>query len=258
MTTIDVARSLRLPMFPCVSTPGNTETHKTPLTRHGFKDAVTDPAMIRDWWSRYPNALIGVPTGSASGIFVIDIDSAKHHTAAQWLDAADLPETRQHRTQSGGLHLLFKHCSLGSSGSRLARGVDTRGEGGYIIWWPAEGHQVIEAELAAVPGWIIEAFKPAPAKVVPTQHLPSWGRGQAGADIRLRGIIGRVAGARPNCERNSLTFWAACRIRDMIALGELDHSEGAQAFAILAAASSRTGLSDREIMTTIASAAARA
>ena len=29
---------------------------KTPLTPNGFKDASTDPAVIEDWWWRWPHA----------------------------------------------------------------------------------------------------------------------------------------------------------------------------------------------------------
>src|SRR6266478_3065554 len=55
-----------IPVFPC--NPDN----KKPLTEHGFKDATTDPEKIRSWWREHPQAMIGVPTGPASGIFVID------------------------------------------------------------------------------------------------------------------------------------------------------------------------------------------
>jgi hypothetical protein len=57
-----------IPVFPC--NPYN----KRPLTEHGFKGATTDPERIRPWWREHPQAMIGIPTGSASGVFVIDLD----------------------------------------------------------------------------------------------------------------------------------------------------------------------------------------
>ena len=45
------------PVFPVV--PGE----KIPVTQHGFKDATTDPARIRAWWSANPGRNIGIATG---------------------------------------------------------------------------------------------------------------------------------------------------------------------------------------------------
>ena len=50
-----------LPVFPC------NASNKRPLTEHGFEDASTDPETIRRWWARWPDAMIGMPTGKRSG-----------------------------------------------------------------------------------------------------------------------------------------------------------------------------------------------
>lgn len=55
------------PVFPC-------GPRKWPLTARGFHDASTDPEQVCAWWSRWPNALIGMPTGAASGLVVLDLD----------------------------------------------------------------------------------------------------------------------------------------------------------------------------------------
>src|SRR5262245_57177566 len=88
-----------IPVFPC-------DENKRPLTPHGFKDATTDPEIVQKWWTRWPDALIGTPTGE--GFDVLDVDCAKHIEAAQWYGKANLPLTRTHVTRSGGRHLLFK------------------------------------------------------------------------------------------------------------------------------------------------------
>jgi hypothetical protein len=92
-----------------------------------------------------------------SGLFVTDIDSGRHASAGEW-HQQNLPrlQTRVHRTESGGLHLLFHHHpGLRNSQSRLAHGVDTRGEGGYVIWWPAaqvtQSSSGIDAPIEPVP-----------------------------------------------------------------------------------------------------------
>src|SRR5579884_1684144 len=47
---------------------------KHPVTRHGLLEATRDPARIRLWWARWPWANIGVATGAASGLVVVDVD----------------------------------------------------------------------------------------------------------------------------------------------------------------------------------------
>jgi hypothetical protein len=76
------------------------------------------------------------------------------------------PKTRLHRTRSGGLHLLFRHhVGLRCSAGRIAPGVDVRGDGGFVIWWPREGFGVEGREPAPWPDWLLRlAQKPkAPA-----------------------------------------------------------------------------------------------
>ncbi|HWV57440.1 MAG TPA: bifunctional DNA primase/polymerase, partial [Longimicrobiales bacterium] len=57
-----------VPVFPCV--PGG----KRPLVEHGFHDATADARLVAGWWRRWPGANIGVPTGAASGVEVVDVD----------------------------------------------------------------------------------------------------------------------------------------------------------------------------------------
>ena len=45
---------------------------KHPRTRHGLKDATTDPDQIREWWSEWPDANVAVRTGD--DLVVLDID----------------------------------------------------------------------------------------------------------------------------------------------------------------------------------------
>lgn len=60
--------SAGVPVFPCV--PGQ----KRPLTARGFHSATTDPAQIERWWTRWPEANLGLPTGAVSGVVVVDVD----------------------------------------------------------------------------------------------------------------------------------------------------------------------------------------
>ncbi len=175
------------PVFPC------RPRGKVPLTPRGFKDATTDPAMIRTWWARWPDANIGMPTGPTSGIVVIDIDCGEGKCGdATFAELAsgkpDVPRTVESLTGSGGRHLLFRSPdpTIGNTAGKLGKDIDTRGDGGYIVMPPsvhpngrayawAVGKDPRQAALAELPGWLrplTERTKPETASP-PTLRLAS-------------------------------------------------------------------------------------
>jgi Bifunctional DNA primase/polymerase, N-terminal len=251
MTAINVKRALNdaitlasmgLPCFPCTLS-------KRPACPHGFHDADTDPTTLRSLWARFPSDLIGVSTGEASGIDVLDVDP-KHPEALEWCKAhrEQFPKTRVHQTRSGGVHLLFRHVhGLRCSTSRIARGVDVRANGGYIIWWPATGLHVLRAApLADWPQWLLDQLMSLP-------KTPSAPRIVVPDTYALAKLVRLVAGA-PEGERNALTFWAACRTGEMVASGLLDAESAA---AVIAEAAICAGLARSEAERTARSGVSR-
>ncbi len=122
------------PVFPCQG--------KIPRTPHGFQDATTDGTQIRQWWARWLDATIGVPTGVASGLVVLDIDprhGGEESLATLIAAHGPLPETVESRTGGGGRHLFFQHPGgyVPNSSGRLGPGLDIRGDGGYVIVPPS-------------------------------------------------------------------------------------------------------------------------
>jgi putative DNA primase/helicase len=63
------AMTLRIPVFPC------NPDDKRPFTVHGFKDASREEAQVRAWWTRFPDAMIAIPTGEISGVFLRAMNS---------------------------------------------------------------------------------------------------------------------------------------------------------------------------------------
>jgi len=125
-------------VFPC-RWDGGPRLRKTPLTRNGFKDASRDPKAVRLWWARWPAALIGLPTGEASGVVALDIDvkrsEANGFDSLEDLGHSILPETPMAHTESGGLHVYFRYPDrdVRNSAGRIAPGLDVRANGGYVI-----------------------------------------------------------------------------------------------------------------------------
>jgi hypothetical protein len=132
-----------LPVFPC------KRTDKRPLTKNGFKDATTDPDQIRAWWKQWPDAMIGMPTGKASGIDVVDLDvkKGKNGFAAipDWADRSPIivrtptdPKLHTDGAPDEGGHLWFRsNGEIKGTTDTIALGVDTRGTGGYVIVPPS-------------------------------------------------------------------------------------------------------------------------
>lgn len=148
-------------------------SEKTPLTSHGFKDATTDAAAIREWWAKWPGANVGIATGALSGLVVLDVDPRNNGDVS----LLDLPHTIQGLTGGGGAHYLFAHpggivpCSTGV----LGPGLDIKADGGYVVappsvhpngkayaWEGSSGPE--DVRLAAMPDFMRTVEPPQDAK----------------------------------------------------------------------------------------------
>src|SRR5678815_686837 len=98
----------------------------------GFKDAAQDVNVIQEWARRYRNAYVGMATGySYGGWYVIDEDKYKDEVDASPLL---LPPTLMTVTARGGFHYLYRiDRELPCTEGKLGPGIDTRGDGGYIV-----------------------------------------------------------------------------------------------------------------------------
>lgn len=118
---------------------------KKPLTPHGCKDAKKTPGAIKAWWKKWPDASVGIATGSISHLVVIDEDLDEERgldgiqSVVEWQrDNGQLPDTIMAITGRGGNHLYY-HYEGDDIKNRagLLEGVDVRGEGGYVIAPPS-------------------------------------------------------------------------------------------------------------------------
>jgi putative DNA primase/helicase len=124
-------------VFPCEK--------KIPLTgRGGFRNATCDAGKIIDWWTKNPDAQIGIPTGDVNHLFVVDVDGPEGERAAEKLN---LPATFTVSTRPGRFQFWFRQPDGARSkctASVFAAQLDTRGDGGYVIGPPSIHHETGE------------------------------------------------------------------------------------------------------------------
>ncbi|WP_158579874.1 bifunctional DNA primase/polymerase [Geodermatophilus marinus] len=237
-----------------------TSPGKHPTNPGGCRNATTDPDTIHGWWRRWPTANVGIATGPASGLAVLDVDGEPGRDSLADLEAAHgaLPGTVTALT-ARGCHLLYRWPGgLGNGAGTYGRGLDHRGDGGYIVAPPSvhpTGHvyQWLTADGSdprpwahPLPDWPAHVLRTgaraaAPRPVVVPLHRPG--------DGPLAGLVRVVLNAQPGT-RNNAVNWASYRAGEHIARGRL--APEAAASALLAAAAA-VGLPEHEAVRTIAS-----
>ena len=120
-------------VFPC------EPNGKRPLTPNGKDDATSDPEQVDAWWTRWPNANIGIAV-EPSGLVVADYDigAAKDGLKTRVELGFDRWGTRQAKTGGGGLHEYF----TAPQGTRLGQRIGIRPgldliSRGYVIAPPS-------------------------------------------------------------------------------------------------------------------------
>lgn len=230
------------PVFPCHAGA------KTPVTRHGCKDATTDPRRITAWWTSQPGWNLAIATG-APGPDVLDVDQHGEHgngfgAFRRLRDAGLLGGAAVLvRTPSGGLHVYFPGTAQGN-GRLPGQHLDFRSAGGYVVAPPSvvggKPYQVIRdgAPVTDTLDWAAAArfLEPGRFRPRPGPALPAAGRLE---------YLARWVAVLPEGNRNDGLFWAACRALD---------EDPAADLAVLAAAAAETGLEQREIARTLDSA----
>lgn len=219
------------PVFPC--DPSNKRPF--PGTR-GFKDATTDEATICAWWAKYPDAMIGMPTGAASRIWVLDIDAPDLFEANCPIE---LPETRRADTGKG-YHLYFefdperpvyntqRNKNAPWPMPRLP-GAETRGEGGYVIVPPSlhpEGRRYEWTHMAppaSATDELLELVWERPAKALPSSAPRVDQPSGEDSNYGLAALDGECAAIRSagNGEQEGTLNEAALKIGGFVAGGEL-------------------------------------
>lgn len=246
------------PVFPC------SQLNKQPLigcdtdedgkdipNTGGLYKATLDPDQVREWWTRFPNAMIGVPMGSRSGVFAIDPDAPKRpgqpDGRVKWAELLQAhgphQPTHTHNTPNAGQHILFRwHPDkpiTNREGALKKTGINVRGEGGYVIVPPSmvtDGRRYEIAEsldffnFAEAPQWLYDLIlaKPEPTiserAAAMVQRPTSSRRNSPYADAALRGEVDKVLNAGLGGRNNELNSAAFC-LGQLVGAGELAEHE---------------------------------
>jgi hypothetical protein len=210
-------------VFPCK--PGG----KTPLVLAWQKVATDDEEVIADWARRFPNANVGIACGVKSNLAVVDLDA--HHGAMEAVKQLQrsgyrFPSTLMVRTPSGGWHAYYTYVDgVKNSQSVLGKGIDIRGEGGFVVappsvkWDSGKGwtfaSRPLGGNLPRLPKWMVDKLKP-------RVETPFYHEVYESGDIDgLLNFLQQI----PEGQRNRALFWAACRAGKASACGEISQLE---------------------------------
>lgn len=143
---------------------------KKPLNKGWQAEATINTEAIERYWGETPDANIGWAMGR--GKLAIDVDVKKEQrgdTALRTLESAngDLPRTLINATPTGGWHEIFEtdaRIANHGTGKWLGRGIDVRGEGGYVVGAGStidgRSYQSEFKPIAPAPQWLVALTNP--------------------------------------------------------------------------------------------------
>jgi hypothetical protein len=225
------------------------------LVPHGVKDATCNRARILAWWTRHPQANIGLATGHRFD--VLDVDGPAGEQAIRTLAATHglVSSGPLVRTGGGGWHYYLASTGLGNVRPAGLAYVDWRGRGGYVVAPPsrhASGHPYqwatgrdLDTPLVQVPAVLVERLDHRPPQRSPHPlAVPAVGDdpGDRYAQAALATELARVATA-PVGQRNRQLWESTRNLYNLVAAGALDHRHVDQG---LLQAAERCGLLEEE------------
>jgi len=156
----------------------------------GYLDATIDPDLIRDWWTRYSGANIGIAT-RASRLLVLDVDprhGGDKRLAVLEAEYGTLPHTPEVVSGGGGRHIYLQ----APQSVHIQRKADALGEGldlpNHVVAPPsihpdthrpytwAACSRLEDVAIVEPPGWLISllASVPKPQHTERTKQPPGW------------------------------------------------------------------------------------
>jgi hypothetical protein len=229
----------------------NSGKHPYPrLAPRGLFNATSDAAILTRWWGAGVPYNIGLRTGKASCIVVIDVDP--RHSGDETLAELErrfgaLPLTWRFLTGGGGEHVLFRHPGRDVANSvetKRGPGLDVRGDGGYIVAPPSRhlsgrcyeisvDHHPDEVPLADMPAWLAQMVSASPKPNATAAAMPeSWRKlvAEGVAEGQRNIAVTRLSGhllrrdIDPLVVLDLLRCWNALRCRPPLSDAEIERT----------------------------------
>jgi hypothetical protein len=233
--------------MPDCDSAGKHPIHR--LVPHGLHDASSRLDTVARWWQSAPCANLGIRTGAASGLVVVDVDGRAGRLALRAL-VASRPRLQVCWARTGsGWHAYFAHpdTPVPNSARRLGEGLDVRGDGGYVVAppsrhasgrlyrWVGEEEAFAAAigdadHLSPMPAWLVELVTARPAAESRRQVLLHSDQAAAYVTAAVASEAREVAQAPPG-QRNHRLNCAAFRLGQLVGAGLLE--EGIAAAALV-------------------------
>jgi Bifunctional DNA primase/polymerase, N-terminal len=246
---------------------------KLPILERWHERATAESTLLERWWGRTPDANVAVATGPGSGIFVLDVDGPEGERALVELERRHGPMPEFYPMQwtgSGrGWQAFFawpEGRNIRNSAGRLGPKLDTRGEGGFVVLPPsvhpsggrygwATDRDPWELPPEFAPDWFLDLLDPPTQPEAPRQAWSGPGRPTDDRYL-LRALEAELAlvASAPVGRRNDQLNESAFNLFRFAQEGRLD--AGAIAHGLEAAAR-HAGLEDKEVESTLKSAAAK-
>lgn len=207
---------------------------KVPQLHDWVHKGTTQRDVVHRWWKQGQFGTgVGILTGRASGLIVVDIDT---HDPDCRVDPWDFPPTLMSVTGSAGWHLYYRYPDYAVGHERIPNmiriidGVDLKADGGMVVappsihtgtgrryrWVPADSPFPDVDSIAPLPEFITLAA------ITPHHSSRTNPRLWSGVErFRPDSFVRVVAESLPG-ERNNRLNWAAFHAGRGVAQGELD------------------------------------
>lgn len=126
--------SMGYSVIPCNPSEEEEKGKKPFIKWERYQKERAAPDQIKEWWTKWPAAMIGIVTGEISGLFVVDADSEEAKEKIETLipESLEIPVVKTPR----GWHYYFKYQpGIINSNNGI---LHVRGTGGFAIAPPSK------------------------------------------------------------------------------------------------------------------------